>query len=138
MSDIASGTAQQSAPQPYEPIRALLRAGRNDDAIVKLCAIVVTRPDDLAAKEFTRAPPLYWTSILDLVRPSCDPATFEKLRMVSRRAIRSRYRGRKPALPHNIDYSQSQHGRSAIVRLGVSSFYSASSSVPSEDVLIGL
>jgi hypothetical protein len=83
MSDIASGTAQQSAPQPYEPIRALLRAGRNDDAIVKLCAIVVTRPDDLAAKEFTRAPPLYWTSILDLVRPSCDPATFEKAHGIS-------------------------------------------------------
>lgn len=51
MSEIASGTAHQPAPQPYEPIRALLRAGRNDDAIVKLCAIVVTRPDDLAAKE---------------------------------------------------------------------------------------
>jgi hypothetical protein len=128
-----------------------------------LCAIVVTRPDDLAAKELlfdaffrseqtsaattliaapdepnARAPPLYWTSILDLARPSCDPATFEKLRTASRRAIRSRYRGRKPALPHNIDYSRSQHGRSAIVRLGVSSFYSASSSVPPEDVLIGL
>jgi hypothetical protein len=66
MSDIAGGTAHQPAPQPYESIRASLRARRNDDAIVKLCAIVVTRPDDLAAKEFTRAPPLYWTSILDL------------------------------------------------------------------------
>jgi tetratricopeptide (TPR) repeat protein len=51
MSDVASGTAPQPAPQLYEPIRALLRAGRNDEAIVKLCAIVVTRPDDLAAKE---------------------------------------------------------------------------------------
>ena len=132
MSDIAGVTAARPAPQPFEAIRALLRAGRNDDAIVKLCAIVVTRPDDLAAKEFTRAPPLYWTSILDLVRPSCDPATFEKLRMVSRRAIRSRYRGRKPALPHNIDYSRSQHGRSATVRLGSSYFNSASPSVPSE------
>ena len=50
MSDLASGSAQQ-APQPHEPIRALLRAGRNDEAIVKLCAIVVTRPDDYAAKE---------------------------------------------------------------------------------------
>jgi tetratricopeptide (TPR) repeat protein len=51
MSDLASGSAQQPAPQPHEPIRALLRAGRNDEAIVKLCAIVVTRPDDYAAKE---------------------------------------------------------------------------------------
>jgi len=39
------------APQPYELIRALLRAGKNDEAIVKLCAVIVTRPDDLAAKE---------------------------------------------------------------------------------------
>jgi hypothetical protein len=38
-------------PPPYEPIRALLRAGQNDAAIVRLCAIVVTRPHDLAAKE---------------------------------------------------------------------------------------
>jgi hypothetical protein len=51
MSDIAGGTAHQLAPQPYESIRASLRARRNNDAIVKLCAIVVTRPDDLAAKE---------------------------------------------------------------------------------------
>jgi hypothetical protein len=51
MSDVARGTAPQPAPQLYEPIRALLRAGRNDEAIVKLCAIIVTRPDDLAVKE---------------------------------------------------------------------------------------
>jgi len=38
-------------PHPYESIRALIQAGANDEAIVKLCAIVVTRPDDLAAKE---------------------------------------------------------------------------------------
>jgi len=38
-------------PQFYDPIRALLRAGRNDEAIVKLCPIIVTRPDDLVAKE---------------------------------------------------------------------------------------
>jgi tetratricopeptide (TPR) repeat protein len=37
--------------QPYESIRALLRSGRNDEAIVALCAIIVTRPDDLDAKE---------------------------------------------------------------------------------------
>jgi len=32
-------------------IRALLRAGRNDDAIVKLCAINIAAPNDLVAKE---------------------------------------------------------------------------------------
>jgi hypothetical protein len=43
--------ASAPAPHPYEPIRALLRAGRNGEAIVKLCAITITRPDDLVAKE---------------------------------------------------------------------------------------
>jgi hypothetical protein len=35
----------------HGPIRALPRIGKNDEAIVRLCAIVVTRPDDLNAKE---------------------------------------------------------------------------------------
>jgi hypothetical protein len=47
MSDVVRPPAQQA----HEPIRALLRAGMNDQAIVQLCAIMVTRPDDLAAKE---------------------------------------------------------------------------------------
>ena len=47
MSDVAS----RPAPQPHDAIRALLRAGMNDQAIVQLCAIVVTRPDDLVARE---------------------------------------------------------------------------------------
>ena len=50
MSEAASGSVPRP-PQPYEPIRALLRAGKNNEAIVKLCAILVTRPGDLAAKE---------------------------------------------------------------------------------------
>ncbi len=50
MSNAVSRTIPQSAEQ-HNAIRALLRAGKNDQAIVQLCAIVVTRPDDLVAKE---------------------------------------------------------------------------------------
>lgn len=39
------------APQVYEHIRALLRAGKYEAAIVKACAIAVILPDDLVAKE---------------------------------------------------------------------------------------
>ena len=50
--DAAGATPPQLAsPPPHEPIRALLRAGKNDEAIVRLAAIVVTQPDDLDAKE---------------------------------------------------------------------------------------
>ncbi len=59
--------------------------------------------------------------IRDLVRQSCDPATFEKLCMVSRHAIQSRSRDRKPEHPRNIEYSRSQHRQSATARLGASS-----------------
>jgi tetratricopeptide (TPR) repeat protein len=50
MSESASANPPPPAPHPYEPIRALLQAGKNDEAIVKLCALVVMRPQDLAAK----------------------------------------------------------------------------------------
>jgi hypothetical protein len=50
MQNVVSGTIPQPAAQ-HDAIRALLRAGKNDQAIVQLCAIVVTRPDDLVAKE---------------------------------------------------------------------------------------
>jgi tetratricopeptide (TPR) repeat protein len=50
MSKVAGGTAPQPARQ-HDSIRALLQAGRNDEAIVRLCAIQITRPDDLDAKE---------------------------------------------------------------------------------------
>src|ERR1700748_3127181 len=50
MSENPNSTAPRATPHPYEPIRALLQAGRNDEAIVKLCALVVMRPQDLAAK----------------------------------------------------------------------------------------
>ena len=50
MSTIAGGANPQPAPQ-HASIRALLRAGRNDEAIVQLCAIHVAHPYDLVAKE---------------------------------------------------------------------------------------
>jgi len=49
MSNVVSGTAP--LPEHHNPIRALLRAGKNDEAIVQICAVMVTRPDDLVARE---------------------------------------------------------------------------------------
>ena len=37
--------------ESYDRIRAFLRAGKNDEAIVQLCAMVVIRPDDPVARE---------------------------------------------------------------------------------------
>ena len=51
MSNPAGGSVPKVAPQVYDHIRALLRAGKNDEAIVKSCAIAVIRPDDLIARE---------------------------------------------------------------------------------------
>jgi tetratricopeptide (TPR) repeat protein len=50
MSDVVSGSTPQPARQ-HDPIRALLRAGKNDEAIAQLCAINITRPTDLEARE---------------------------------------------------------------------------------------
>ena len=50
MSNLLSGTLPQPAER-YNAIRALLRAGKNDEAIVQLCAITVSDPQDLVAKE---------------------------------------------------------------------------------------
>jgi tetratricopeptide (TPR) repeat protein len=50
MSNVVRGTIPQPLRQ-HDPVRALLRAGKNDEAIVQLCAISITRPDDLIAKE---------------------------------------------------------------------------------------
>jgi tetratricopeptide (TPR) repeat protein len=51
MAKVAGGAPPHIAPQLYDHIRALLRAGRNDEAIVRACAVAVIRPDDLIAKE---------------------------------------------------------------------------------------
>ncbi|MDR3466117.1 MAG: hypothetical protein P4M07_09250 [Xanthobacteraceae bacterium] len=50
MADAVTGTATADA-QPHAEIRALLRAGRNDEAIARLCRVIVTAPDDLNAKQ---------------------------------------------------------------------------------------
>jgi hypothetical protein len=50
MAKIVSGTLPQPVRQ-HDAIRALLRAGKNDEAIVQLCAISITRPNDLEARE---------------------------------------------------------------------------------------
>jgi hypothetical protein len=50
MSEAERVSSPRPAPHPYEPIRALLMAGKNDEAIVKLCALMVTRPDDIAVR----------------------------------------------------------------------------------------
>ena len=51
MPETVSGTLPNPATPPHEDIRVLLRAGKNEAAIARLCAILVTQPDDLLAKE---------------------------------------------------------------------------------------
>jgi tetratricopeptide (TPR) repeat protein len=51
MSDPKRLAPPQVAPQLYDHIRALLRAGKNEQAIARACAITVILPDDLLAKE---------------------------------------------------------------------------------------
>jgi len=50
MSSTDSRTASPPV-RPHEAIRLLLRAGKNDEAVVQLCALVITGPDDWEAKE---------------------------------------------------------------------------------------
>ena len=51
MTEVASRAVSPQATPAIESVRALLRAGRNDEAIVALCAELVVRPDDLAVRE---------------------------------------------------------------------------------------
>lgn len=51
MAKTIGGTVPEAAVPPYEDIRVLLRAGNNEAAIARLCALVVVKPDDFAAKE---------------------------------------------------------------------------------------
>jgi hypothetical protein len=50
MSEAGGETIAHPADR-HESIRTLPRAGRNDEAIVRLCAIHITRPSDLVARE---------------------------------------------------------------------------------------
>jgi hypothetical protein len=49
MALVSSG--QIKLPQPHAPIRQLLNAGRNDEAIALLKSALAAKPDDLAARE---------------------------------------------------------------------------------------
>jgi len=51
MSNPENAAPSKVAPELYNHIRALLRAGRNDQAIAKACAITVILPNDILAKE---------------------------------------------------------------------------------------
>jgi hypothetical protein len=51
MANVAPAAPAKAGPHPHDVIRALLRAGKNDQAIARACALMVIRPDDLIAKE---------------------------------------------------------------------------------------
>jgi tetratricopeptide (TPR) repeat protein len=51
MSNPTSAVPPKVAPQLYDHIRALLRAGKNDQTIARASAITVILPDDVIAKE---------------------------------------------------------------------------------------
>lgn len=51
MADTSGGTPVRIAPKVYEHIRMLLRAGKINEAIATSSALIIIRPDDLAAKE---------------------------------------------------------------------------------------
>jgi tetratricopeptide (TPR) repeat protein len=48
---VAAQPKTQRQANSYDAIRALLRAGKNDEAIVRASSIAIARPDDLVAKE---------------------------------------------------------------------------------------
>jgi hypothetical protein len=50
MSNSLTAAPPKVAPELYNHVRALLRAGGNDQAIARACAITVILPDDLCLR----------------------------------------------------------------------------------------
>ena len=126
MSDLSGGTSPPPAT-PHEAIRALLRAGKNDEAIIQLCALTVARPDDLVAKDLLFdafyqkrdwAPAL--VLIEQLVRTQPDALRLQKALI----ATLSNMKRFEEAIAHASRYIQS-HGDDLTVldALKVANFY---------------
>jgi tetratricopeptide (TPR) repeat protein len=85
MTEVKNKTASPPVRHIHDPIRALLRAGKNDEAIVKLCALTITHPQDLTAKQLLfdaffqkRDWQPAFTLIDELVRSQPDNARLQK------------------------------------------------------------
>jgi tetratricopeptide (TPR) repeat protein len=127
MSNGDGGTASQAARR-HDAIRVLLRAGKNDEAIVQLCAIIVTQPNDWEAKEVLfdaffqkRDWPPALALIDELVRNRPDDARLQR----SRIATLSNMRRFDEAIVQATHYL-TQHGEDLTIldALKVANFYS--------------
>ena len=90
MAEASGGAPVRIAPKVYEHIRALLRAGKNNEAIATSCALMIIRPDDLVAKEllfdgfFQKREWLPALALVEeLVRRQPDVARLEKALIVT-------------------------------------------------------
>jgi len=129
MSDTTSRPAPLPPQQtdPYPGLRVLLRAGKNDEAIVRLCALTLTRPDDLVAKELLfdaffqkRDYPPAFALINELVRGQPDNVRLQRQMIVTLNNMK-RY---EEAIPLAARFAE-QHGESLIILdvLKVANFY---------------
>jgi tetratricopeptide (TPR) repeat protein len=128
MSDIASRhTPSPPQQDAYAAIRALLRVGKNDEAIVRLCALTVTRPDDLVAKELLfdaffqkRDYPPAFALIGELVRVQPDNARLQRQMIITLNNMK-RY---EEAIPLAARFAE-QHGEDLAILdvLKVANFY---------------
>jgi tetratricopeptide (TPR) repeat protein len=127
MSRVDDGTIQHPAA-PHDAVRALLRAGRNDEAIVRLCAINITQPNNPEVKEllfdafFQKrdwAPAL--VLIEELVRNQPDDARLQR----SLIATLSNMKRFEEAIARATQYTK-RHGEDLTVlnALKVANFYS--------------
>jgi tetratricopeptide (TPR) repeat protein len=129
MSDTTSRPAPLPPQQtdPYAGPRALLRAGKNDEAIVRLCALTLTRPDDLVAKELLfdaffqkRDYPPAFALINELVRGQPDNTRLQRHMIVLLNNMK-RYEEAIPLAARFVE----QHGESLTMLdvLKVANFY---------------